>query len=229
MVVITTDCTEPAETCFCNVMAGQSYAESGFDLNLSPVAQGFLVDIGSERGQTLVDGMPSLLRDADADALQQRAAQRARVQALLTAQNQHLQLDNPLADMMEATQDDPVYNEQAETCVECQSCTRVCPTCHCFYLYDDKQKDYFHKLKMWDSCMRMSYARVAGGANPRPSLGERLRHRLMHKFSYFAQRYGIHMCVGCGRCVDAEAGAVDIRVVLKRINESFGKQKAASS
>lgn len=51
----------------------------------------------------------------------------------------------------------------------------------------------------------------------------------MHKFAYFVQRYGVDMCVGCGRCVDAEVGAVDIRVVLERVNEAFGKQKAASS
>jgi len=29
------------------------------------------------------------------------------------------------------------------------------------------------------------------------------------------------MCVGCGRCVDAEAGGIDIRYVLKKLNESL--------
>ena len=81
-------------------------------------------------------------------------------------------------------------------------------------------------MKMWDSCMRLAYAEVAGGANPRKVLGERLRHRLMHKFSYFLDRYGLDMCVGCGRCVDAEAGGVDIRRVLKKLNEELkGKDK----
>ena len=81
-------------------------------------------------------------------------------------------------------------------------------------------------MKMWDSCMRLTYARVAGGENPRKVLGDRLRHRFMHKFSYFLDRYGIDMCVGCGRCVDAEAGEVDIRNVLKKLNEELqGKSK----
>jgi CO dehydrogenase/acetyl-CoA synthase alpha subunit len=51
----------------------------------------------------------------------------------------------------------------------------------------------------------------------------------MHKFSYFLERYGLDMCVGCGRCVDAEAGDVDIREVLKKLNEELigeGKKKA---
>ena len=101
----------------------------------------------------------------------------------------------------------------------------MCPTCHCFYLYDTKRKDYFGKMKMWDSCMRMAYAGVAGGGNPRKVLGDRLRHRLMHKLSYFLDRYGINMCVGCGRCVDAESGEVDIRVVLKRLYEELRDKK----
>lgn len=33
----------------------------------------------------------------------------------------------------------------------------------------------------------------------------------MHKFVYFLDRYGINMCVGCGRCVDAEAGSDYLR------------------
>jgi predicted aldo/keto reductase-like oxidoreductase len=74
--------------------------------------------------------------------------------------------------------------------------------------------------------MRIKYAEVAGGENPRKALGNRLRHRFMHKFSYFLERYGIDMCVGCGRCVDGEAGEVDIRKVLKKLNEEFkGKDK----
>jgi sulfhydrogenase subunit beta (sulfur reductase) len=69
--------------------------------------------------------------------------------------------------------------------------------------------------------MRIGHALVAGGANPRKMLGDRLRHRFLHKFVYFSQRYGIDMCVGCGRCVDAETGDVDIRVVLRKLNDEL--------
>jgi hypothetical protein len=69
--------------------------------------------------------------------------------------------------------------------------------------------------------MRVGHAQVAGGANPRKMLGDRLRHRLMHKFVYFLDRYGIDMCVGCGRCVDGETGDVDIRTVLKELNDEL--------
>jgi ferredoxin len=65
--------------------------------------------------------------------------------------------------------------------------------------------------------MRLSYATVAGGANPNKILGDRLKHRFLHKFVHFFDRYGLDMCVGCGRCVDADAGGIDIREMLKKL------------
>ena len=76
-------------------------------------------------------------------------------------------------------------------------------------------------MKLWDSCIRQAYAEVAGGANPRKALGDRIKHRLMHKFVYFFDRYGIDMCTGCGRCVDGCVGEMDIRAVLKKLSEEF--------
>jgi hypothetical protein len=73
--------------------------------------------------------------------------------------------------------------------------------------------------------MRFGYAMVAGGANPNKVLGERIKHRLMHKFVYFLERYGVNMCVGCGRCIDADAGGIDLRQLLKKLSEEAGRQK----
>jgi hypothetical protein len=39
----------------------------------------------------------------------------------------------------------------------------------------------------------------------------------LHKFVHFLDRYGVDMCVGCGRCVDADAGGIDIREILKEL------------
>jgi ferredoxin len=130
-----------------------------------------------------------------------------------------LKFDLSVRDVVENSEQSAVYDTEAGGCIECQACTRVCPTCHCFYLYDDKQKDYFTKMKIWDSCMRFGYAAVAGGANPNKVLGERMKHRLMHKFVNFLDRYGVNMCVGCGRCVDADAGGMDLREILKKLSE----------
>ena len=40
--------------------------------------------------------------------------------------------------MIERNQASKVWQEEAKTCVECGACTKICPTCHCFFLYDQK-------------------------------------------------------------------------------------------
>ncbi len=226
MFIISSDCTDPAESCFCNVMGGKPFAQTGFDLNVSQVNDKYVIDIGSDKGKEFIEKHNDIFSEAKADIIAERDKIRSETQKQLEQNNEDLKFDSSVNEIVEKSHDSFVYDEEAKTCVECQACTRVCPTCHCFYLYDNKQKDYFTKMKMWDSCMRIAYAEVAGGANPRKALGERLRHRFMHKFSYFLERYGIEMCVGCGRCVDGEAGEVDIRKVLKKLNEELmGKDK----
>jgi predicted aldo/keto reductase-like oxidoreductase len=34
------------------------------------------------------------------------------------------------------------------------------------------------------------------------------------------------MCVGCGRCVDADPGEIDIRRILKRLDEELNAKVA---
>jgi len=226
MLIISSDCSEPGESCFCTVLDGRPFAQNGFDLNVSQVKDGFIIEVGSQKGKDFIERHSQLFIDVADTALAERDKNRSLTQKQLEQSNTEYKLDAPVGDVFGSSYDSDVYDEEAKTCIECQACTRVCPTCHCFYLYDNKREDYFTKMKMWDSCMRLAYAEVAGGANPRKVLGDRLKHRLMHKFSYFLDRYGINMCVGCGRCVDAEAGGVDIRVVLKKLNEELkGKDK----
>ncbi|HET6430574.1 MAG TPA: 4Fe-4S dicluster domain-containing protein [Phycisphaerae bacterium] len=42
---------------------------------------------------------------------------------------------------------------------------------------------------------------------------------MLHKFSYSPRQYGLVGCVGCGRCVDACIGAIDIREVVKELGQ----------
>jgi len=226
MFIISSDCSEPAESCFCTAFDGRPFAQSGFDLNMSQVKGGFIIEVGSQKGKDFVEKHSQLFAETGEPFLAEREENRAETQKQLEQNNAELKFDAPIRELVENSQDSEVFDVEAQNCIECQACTRVCPTCHCFYLYDTKRQDYFGKMKMWDSCMRLAYAEVAGGANPRKVLGDRIKHRLMHKFSYFLDRYGVDMCVGCGRCVDADAGGMDIRVVLKKLNEELkGKDK----
>jgi ferredoxin len=221
MFIISSDCLDSGESCFCNIFDGKPFSESGFDLNVSKVKGGFIIEVGSQKGKDLIEKHSPLFTEVPRAALTERDENRAKTQKKLEENNAELKFEATFKEIVENSEESDTFDTEAQSCVECQACTRVCPTCHCFYLYDTSQKEYFTKMKMWDSCMRMAYAAVAGGANPYKALGDRIQHRLMHKFVYFLDRYGLDMCVGCGRCIDAEAGGVDLREVLKKLSEEF--------
>lgn len=229
MFIISSDCSNPGKSCFCTVFDGRPFAGSGFDLNVSQISGGFVIEVGSERGKEFVEKHSQLFTEAPEALLSERDENRAQAQKQLEQNNAEYEFDKPIREIVEGGQDSAVFDAEAKSCVECQACTRICPTCHCFYLYDTKQKDYFAKMKMWDGCMRMAYAEVAGGANPHKVLGDRIKHRLMHKFVYFLDRYGIDMCVGCGRCVEGCAGEADIRTVLRKLSEELKDKKEAKT
>ena len=221
MFIISSDCSQPGASCFCNLFEGSVYAESGFDLNISKVEKGFIIEAGSDKGEDFLEKQAQLFTDASDALLTERDENRTAAQKQLEQNNAELKFGSSVREIVESSGDSDVFDVEAKNCIECQACTRICPTCHCFYLYDTSQKDYFAKMKMWDSCMRQAYAAVAGGANPNKVLGDRLKHRLMHKFVYFLDRYGVNMCVGCGRCVDADAGGMDLREILKKLSQEI--------
>lgn len=227
MFIISSDCFDPTVTCCCNLVDVEPFSKSGFDLNLSKVKGGFIVEVGSNKGGEFVKQHKELFADVPADVVSERDNIRAQTEKKLEEINSEFELNMSVSEIMGNSTDSDIFDIEAKNCVECQACTRICPTCHCFYLYDKRQEDYFSKMKMWDSCMRRDYATVAGGENPRKILGDRLKHRLMHKYVYFMERYGLDMCVGCGRCIDAGIGEIDFRVVLKKLNEEIKGKKQA--
>ena len=110
-----------------------------------------------------------------------------------------------------------IWKEEAQRCVECGCCTIICPTCHCFLLYDQKNETSQARLRVWDSCMIKDYAQVAGGGNPRPKLWMRLRNRFEKKFDFFPKVAKVYACTGCGRCITGCPAKIDIRRVLRRL------------
>jgi ferredoxin len=70
------------------------------------------------------------------------------------------------------------------------------------------------------------FTKEASGHNPRLSAKERIRQRVMHKFSYFADNFGEAACVGCGRCIRKCPADFDVRLVLQKVKEAGKPGKA---
>ncbi|MCB4756170.1 MAG: 4Fe-4S dicluster domain-containing protein [Elusimicrobia bacterium] len=218
-LIISADCTCAIETCYCLALGVEPHPKGDFDLNLSPVRDGFIVEAGSEKGKALLKERSSLFNSVAEEPLKEREEQRARVRKAVeeNIKKHGVPHQDRFQGIVERNWTSDLWNEEAKTCVECGACTIICPTCHCFLLYDQKDENKMARLRVWDSCMLKDYARVAGGANPRAKLWMRLRNRFDKKFDFFPKVAQVYACTGCGRCITACPAKIDIRRVLKRL------------
>lgn len=98
-----------------------------------------------------------------------------------------------------------MWEEYDTRCINCGRCNFVCPTCTCFTMQDiyyDENCKVGERRRVWASCMVDGFTDVAGGASYRKKNGQRMRFKVLHKVLDYKQRFGYHMCVGCGRCDD---------------------------
>jgi NAD-dependent dihydropyrimidine dehydrogenase PreA subunit len=217
LLLISADCTSCGETCFCTLVKGQPYPTKLFDLNLTPIEDGFVVEVGSEQGKRLVEENQELFDANQAEAkAEAKAKVRNRTLALLTEKNQAYRLKMDLVESHKRNLENrTAWRRLTKDCVECSACNFICPSCSCFLLLDSRQS----RDKVWDACLKAGYARVAGGANSRPKLYERLQNRYHCKFDYSFDRLGRYTCVGCGRCIDGCAGNIDMRRIFVELEQ----------
>ena len=220
-LIISGDCPAFKEACFCLALHINPYVTDGFDLNFSPLNDGFLVDVGSSKGEDVIKISNNYFSLATPLQLSARAQKR---NAVVEKLNHHLKphkipSEDLLQEIVTKGYSSAVWSDEALTCVECGGCNLMCDTCHCFLLSDERFGDINEKIRVWDACLYQNFAKVAGGANPNKYRYQRLRYRYFKKFDFFPDNLGMVACCGCGRCIDVCPGKIDIRRILKRLND----------
>lgn len=226
-LIISSDCTHAKETCFCLAVEGQPYPKRNFDLNISQLGDRFLVEVGTDKGQSFIRNYRMFFKDPSREDEKNRDRIRESITSLVRTF-----IDERKTPLAEATRgavkntynNTDMWKDLSSTCVECGACNFTCPTCHCFLLYDMKCPSGDARERIWDSCLYKTFARVAGGANARKHLFERLRNRIDKKFDYFPAVLKRIACTGCGRCIDACLGDIDIREILKAVTTGIWKK-----
>jgi ferredoxin len=199
-------------------MEGRPYPERDFDINLSALKDSYLVEVATDKGRRIVNEFRTFFINSDRSNLNIRDERRKRIASQIEEfiAKRGTPDAKQLAGAVRKNRASEIWKDFSSTCVECGACNLVCPTCHCFLLFDEKSsEDRPRRYKIWDSCLYKTFARVAGGANPRKRLEERLRNRFEKKFEFFPAVLNAFACTGCGRCVEACPGDIDIREVLK--------------
>ncbi|MBC8351136.1 MAG: 4Fe-4S dicluster domain-containing protein [Planctomycetes bacterium] len=195
-LLIAVNCTQAARTCFCTSMETGPKCTSGYDLALTEIANGFIIEAATAEGAEIL----SALESDDASIQQRQAGQTARQQAVDQIERRMDTTD--IRDLFLSNLEHPRWDDVASRCLSCTNCTMVCPTCFCSSVEEvsDLTGDHVERQRQWDSCFNVDFSYMNGG-NVRDNTRSRYRQWLTHKLASWIDQFGSSGCVGCGRCI----------------------------
>ena len=175
-LMIAVNCTRPGGTCFCASWGTGPKATEGFDLALTELHDGFVVEVGSKRGAMLVEKMPIREPSGAELELADLKLERAR-------EHMGRQLDTAgLKEFLDQSGEFPEWGEVAQRCLSCGNCTMVCPTCFCCTVNDttDLTGTKITRTRQWESCFTHEFTYTHTGPE-RNTIRGRYRHWMRHK------------------------------------------------
>ncbi|PKK86023.1 MAG: hypothetical protein CVT48_02910 [Thermoplasmata archaeon HGW-Thermoplasmata-1] len=202
-IIVASDILDVSDRSFAAAM-GTHRIYSGYDLLLTDLGGRVVVVVGSKKGKLLLEkhaanlakaASPADLGAADAlrDSVEEKYARVLKVKK------------EKWVELLEHSYGHPLWGELAGKCMQCGSCTMVCPTCYCYDILDETALDATKgkRVRTWDGCLLQDFTKVGSGEVFREGNTERFRHRFYRKGLYIPKRYHFTACVGCGRCATA--------------------------
>ena len=187
--VVGVACDAPDSYCFCTSVGGAPDGTAGSDLLMRKTVDSYyLVEPLTKKGWSITEMAKGVLEPA-----------RENEKALVGEVPKRFDLSN-VKPWLDNNFHHEYWKEISYKCLSCGACAFVCPTCHCFDIQDEADLEGGVRLKGWDSCCFPIFTRHGSGHNPRPTRDMRYRQRVMHKFTYYVDKFGLTACVGCGRC-----------------------------
>ena len=202
--------------CFCNSM-GTDYVDTGFDLFLSEITDGYLVRVGTSKGDDMVNLSKELFQEITQQEIDDykdyALAKKKGFKRFLNIRN--------LPEIMDLEHKSSLWDELGKKCTSCGTCSMCCPTCYCYRTFDEVNLDMEsgRRRRQWDCCLFRDHALVAEGHNFRKDRSDRFKHRWLHKQQSFAGEFGQPSCVGCGRCIEFCPAKIDMTEELNKIQE----------
>jgi sulfite reductase subunit B len=197
-IIIGVDMQQVSKRSFAESM-NTHITDSGFDLLLTNLGEKYAITIGTEKGKTLLqkyakttastskdlEKLDEVQKNIGSKFIKKLKVPKEEWSALLVANYNH-----------------PIWDKKSQKCMECSSCTMVCPTCFCYDIKDDVSLNLKDgsRIRTWDGCLLRDFTLIGSGEVFREDISKRYRHRFYRKGNYLPERYGFIACVGCGRC-----------------------------
>ncbi len=223
LLLVAVNCTHPADTCFCASTGDGPQAHYGYDLLLTELDEGFVIEAHSEPGKQQMQQLD--LPTVTNNQLQQ--LDDAMAQAVSA---QHRQLPSrDLNKTLFANLTHAQWADIGERCLSCGNCTSVCPTCFCHKSVEmpELKGDVSTHAREWDSCFTQGHSYIHG-VTIRPDTAKRYRQWLTHKLGSWHDQYGRSGCVGCGRCITWCPVGIDLTEEVAVICETAVAGEGAS-
>jgi len=205
-------CNEPRTTCFCSSFGIGPFEELGTDGFITDLSDGYLVEGISCEAKKAITKLP--------DAAKEIIEKKEKCKKLSNERAASSVPIDTIPEKLRTMFEHPLWEEITERCLGCGVCTYLCPTCHCFDIQDEMIDEKGRRVKNWDSCMFPIFTLHGSGHQPRELRYQRMRQRIMHKFNYYDDNFGIIACSGCGRCVTECPVNIDVREILNKIKKS---------
>lgn len=72
ILIISADCPEPQDSCFCNFVGLNPYPTGISDLNITVLKSGYLFEVFSEKGENLINENKGLFIETDSESINER-------------------------------------------------------------------------------------------------------------------------------------------------------------
>lgn len=197
-IIIGSDIQNVSDRSFAASM-NTNVTETGFDLMLTDIGSKYAVTIGSKKGRELIEKYGKI---RDARNSEKRKIDKVRE---IVSRQYKKKVKIPKEEwskFLVANYDNLIWKDRSDKCLECSSCTMVCPTCYCYDIQDVVSLDLKQgaRYRTWDGCLLLNFSKIGSGEIFREDKKDRYRHRFYRKGNYLPERYGFIACVGCGRC-----------------------------
>ncbi len=205
--IVLMECTTGWDTCFCVSMGSNKTDE--YAVAVRAEADGWQVEVKDETlasyftGET-VDFTPDFVTENELTV----TIPEIKNKQVLNALKKH-----------------PMWTEYNSRCISCGACTIACATCTCFTTTDiayGENANVGERRRTAASCQIAGFTDMAGGHSFRPTAGDRMRYKVLHKFHDYKARFqDYHMCVGCGRCIDRCPEHITITAAVSKMAKAI--------